>query len=267
MIEGGIDIYKIVDPLDLLPPEPPITPTFANFITLNLFRKKAEDNDLSMVRPDNNNGIGRKSMCFPIPWEAGINFYFRGFSFKIYNRGVITIQIQGADVLPGAFYDFGTIDFIPSTVQLQGNDGFDVSSFSYKSCNYLFEFSQYNEGTGNATDFVNETTTIPTIDFNSVLCRAAETGANHYMINYYSNRVNVIHIKSNGSCGNSLTNGIAKMNGVILGAERNLGTIPSGIKYSIFSENEVVTTTCDGTSFSIDFPLSTKVINLPYQKI
>jgi len=261
--EGGIDIYRIVDPLDLLPPEPPIVPTFANFITKNIYRKRDSNKDLSMVRPTGNNKGTRDSVCYPIGHEGNNNYYFRNFNFKIFNRGLIKVIIQGVDVLPGNAYDFGTINFLPETIQLPGNDGFDVTSFSYKNCNYLFEFSQYEDGTGPTTNFVNETTTVPTIDYNSNLCLATEKGVNHFMINEYRVLTQVIKIKKNGSCGNSLVGGNAKFNGVILGGGGNLGKLPSSLPYSIFVQDGQLPTTCDSSLFVID--LIGNVRNLPYQ--
>lgn len=272
--EGGIDIYRIVKPEDVLAPDPNILPTFAVFKMGDLYRKKETNTDLALVIPSDAIKAGQQKSCYPIGFFGGDNnFFFGSCSLKLFNRGTTTVAIEGQRINPGEFYDFGTLGTNVGNVRLPGNDVFDITTFSFTKCNYDFVFGDYSEGTGsNSNDFILQTTVVKTIGADGVFITATENAVEYSLQSQYI--ANTQRIKLGDSvvlgdgtiitgCGNELESGGGRIYGIILGAENNCSILQSlPFRHNIFTTTPL-NITCKNSffrqnsnaAFSLGFPI------------
>jgi hypothetical protein len=271
--EGGLDIYRIVDPLNINSPDPNIVPTFTYFNVEKIYRKRKDSSQLILCQEDPAFGsayLKDSATTFIMSQESQNNFFFRQCTLKIYNRGDINVDINGNDIAPNQFYE-ETLFSTNFNIILAGNSAFDITTYTYSKSKYDFEFSQYGDGTGVNPDFRNQTFTVPTRDFNGNLADAIQGDpstihtTNFYnLITEYRQNTKRTARKKNGNCRNAISDGGGKMAGIILGAERNIG---GGFK--IFSKNDIPNPlNCSGNRYGINdyaSPLNTKVIGMPVQ--
>ena len=253
--DGGLDIYRIVDPLNINSPDPNITPTFTKFVVKYIYRKVREESALIMASIDGYNGILTPNPTAVLPiLGASKSFNFNDVTLNIYNRGEIPADMDqsGNMVNPGDFISsqlFGNDNIF----YLPGNSGFDITTFSYKQSKYDFQFGGYDAGAGGT--FGGQTFTVPTIGFTGEYAVATPGDFNsltdeYDLITQYDNNVQIVRKNKRHNCIQGFESGIGKLEGIILGAERNIANIslPSGsIGFKIFSLNDHPSPSCDGS--------------------
>lgn len=158
--EGGLDIYRIVDPSpqNLNPYFPSITPTYTDFYFQSMYfqRGKSNYNRVYMSVDNTNGGSGNKF------WGAGgfgWDLSMSEMTLHIRNLGVVAVDIIGRRLQPGASASFfagelsdTSLTFENMTLRLEGNADFDYNTFKYTQSRYEFIFKNiklYNgQGSG-----------------------------------------------------------------------------------------------------------------------
>lgn len=220
MKEGGIDIYRIVDPGpgNLSTYTPSITPTYTdhNFQSMFFQRGRSSSSRLSMTIQ---NSGGRGGNRFWSTDSTGWNLSINEMTLSIRNFGVIPVDIAGRRLSPGSsaiFYAAELSDtsltFEFMTLRLPGNSNFDYDTFRYRESRYEFIFKNiklYNGDGGPLAGQANQEG--PTHDrslFNGTLSAGPESSVPRYYLRSYLTNVNTF-------CGSRMSvqvNGMAFAN-------------------------------------------------------
>jgi hypothetical protein len=157
MKEGGLDIYRIVDPSpsNLNPYFPSITPTYTDYNFQMMYFQRGRSP--SRIFMGISNGAGANNEFWNTEsngWNASIN----EMTLSIKNLGVIPVDISGRRIYPGAsatFFGLELSDTSPTfenmVLRLQGNANFDYTNFRYRESRYEFVFKNiklYNADAG-----------------------------------------------------------------------------------------------------------------------
>jgi len=154
MKEGGLDIYRIVDPSpsNLNYPAPAIIPSFTNFYFGEMNFQKGKHlfgNRLKLKYDDG--GSGGNEFWKPYLGE-GWNLSINGMKLRITNEGSISVDLLGRRLNPGESASFygseigtesydGVSTFNKMMLRLPGNFDFDYTTFKYRKAKYGFTFT------------------------------------------------------------------------------------------------------------------------------
>lgn len=159
MKEGGLDIYRIVDPSpqNLNPYFPSIVPTFTNLYFQRMYFQRGRGAP-SRLRMRIDNTGGANGNWFWRSGGFGWDLSMNEMTLHIRNIGVIPVEILGRRLQPGASAPFfaselsDTLTFEGMVLKLEGNANFDYDTFRYRESRYEFIFKNiklYNgQGSG-----------------------------------------------------------------------------------------------------------------------
>lgn len=155
--EGGLDIYRIVDPspTNINAYVPSITPTYTDYYFQNFYFQRGRS--ASRVYMGTSNGAGANHLFWGTEsngWNTSIN----EMSLSIKNVGVISVDIAGRRIAPGSSATFFGAElsdtsstFEGMVLRLEANYNFDYNNFRYRETKYEFTFRNiklYNADAG-----------------------------------------------------------------------------------------------------------------------
>lgn len=156
MKEGGLDIYRIVDPSpqNVNLSIPSVTPTFTDYFFQKMYFQRGRAFLRTFMGTDNDGG-GHQHWFWSTDgdgWNASIN----EMTLTIRNSGVISVDIAGRRLNPGASALFFGGELSENSVTLEnmilrlpGNINFDYDALRYRDSRYDFTFNNiklYNGG-------------------------------------------------------------------------------------------------------------------------
>jgi hypothetical protein len=145
--EGALDIYRIIDPTDIVVPGPIIIPTYATFRIQEIYYQRGgQDLFTERVKTAVKNAASNdKEECFSRASggaHGAADYQF--LKFRIQNNGVIPVSIPNTSVTlqPGADFewDASTINLDGLVLTLPGNANYDFTTGKYQYANYTMEF-------------------------------------------------------------------------------------------------------------------------------
>lgn len=157
MKEGGLDIYRIVDPspANINPYFPSITPTYTDYNFQKMYFQRGRSG--LRVKMLIANGFGDNNMFWGVDsegWDMSIN----EMTISIKNLGVIPVDIAGRRLYPNASATFFGAELSDTSdtfenllLRLEGNTNFDYNTFRYRETRYEFVFKNiklFNSGNG-----------------------------------------------------------------------------------------------------------------------
>jgi len=162
MKEGGLDIYRIVDPSpkNLNLAIPAVTPTYTDYNFNRMFFHRGRGARTFMGIQNSGGGGGNLFWSTGgVGWEMSIN----EMTLRIRNMGVVTVEILGRRLAPGAAATFygselseTSTTFENAVLRLPGNLNFDYELFRYREARYEFVFQNVKLYNGEGGFFAGE---------------------------------------------------------------------------------------------------------------
>jgi hypothetical protein len=143
--EGGLDIYRIVNPNDLAAPGVSIIPTFVKYNFQQFYFQRAInqfDRLASSVNNKNDNDNDEMFAEVGQNIQADLNYSF--LRIRIQNDGIIPIDIPNSNdvLLPGEgkLFDVQDLNLNNSSITLPGNSDLNLNNGKYETAKYSMQF-------------------------------------------------------------------------------------------------------------------------------
>lgn len=147
--EGGLEIYRIVDPspFNLNSPNPSTIPTFTRFLFADFYFQRGRENGVaSRLNLNIKNSGGGGGNRFWSHDGFGGQLSMSNLLLRIKNTGVVPVDIKGVRLGVDQSFDFNASilsdsdTFNNMVIELPGNDSFDYDLFQFTECSYEFEW-------------------------------------------------------------------------------------------------------------------------------
>jgi hypothetical protein len=141
--EGPLQIYRIIDPMDLIPQGPDIVPTYAVYNFQGIYYQRGGNGD-RIKTATKNSGNDQEEAFSQYGVGANASFNYQYLKLKITNNGSLKVSIPNTSVElePGQSAVLGSseISINNLSLKLPGNSNFDFVNGKYTVANYTFEF-------------------------------------------------------------------------------------------------------------------------------
>jgi hypothetical protein len=175
--EGGLDIYRIVNPNDLVPPGMNVIPTFAKYIFKQFyFQRDVNGVDRLSSAYNNSNGSGDDEMFAEVGNNNQATSNYQNLNIRITNNGSINVEINSKKIQPGnsEVFTASELGLNNGSITLPGNSDFDFNTGKYNTANYSMQFQN--------VVFTNTNRTPYSRDIASVVQSATENTPNYYLV-------------------------------------------------------------------------------------
>jgi len=271
--EGGLNIYRIIDPKERIPQGPTVTPTSATFRFQDFYFQRGPNNALDelgiigqKIRTGHITSSGDGDDNFFSKLIGGsphAQFGYNLLQFEITNNGNISVTIPGTSVTiqPGgsATFSMTELPLQGAILTLPGNSNFDFVTSKYLSANYTMKFKNILCKKSDGSNFLLSANNIPQerIIANTNV-PADTTPPNYYLITRYGD-VRTQWNNNSEQCSPSSSNfddavvlfpgnwtNSVKMNGALFQVPNTSG---GGYIIDMRFWDDPISTTCGASSF------------------
>lgn len=276
--EGGLSIYRIIDPSDRIPQTPQVIPTFAIFNFQDFYFQRGNNgtNRIRTAHITANDNLDDNYFSKLVGGSSHAQFGYNLLQFEITNNGNIPVAIPNTSITisPGKSATFTATELQLQGLQLKlpGNSNFDFTTSKYTRANYGMKFKNIlcKRWDGSNLPFSQHNVPQERIISNTNVL-AETTPPNYYLITRYGN-VRTQYNNSDNSCSTNSsdfdTGGLlnpsnwtnkVKMNGALFQVPNTNG---GGYIIDMRFWDNPINATCHGEPFGpIQFRIPIEVID------
>lgn len=160
--EGPLDIYRIIDPIDLSPKQLDVVPTFATYNFQSFYYQRGYNIAIAGLVPRlqtavKNSGGNDREMLFSIATGVHGSFGYAQLWLRIKNNGSIDVTIpnNGIDLAQGDTKEFlaSSLNLHNGSITLPGNSDFDFNTGKYNKSDYSMELFNIRHFKDDGTEF------------------------------------------------------------------------------------------------------------------
>ena len=247
--EGGLDIYRIIDPNSLVPPGMNIVPTFAEFHFQQFYYQRDPNGTDRLQTAYNDNEDSRRDMMFArVGSNSRASQNYQSLSIRIINNGEIQAEISPGNILypgQGLVYSANQLGLNNGIIKLPGNKNLDYTEGKYVTAAYSMQFQNvtFDGESVNYTHDINIG-----LGTNEVL--ATENSTPYYLLSYASG-MRTQYNDSSDSCDTDTSSDwiggsqskyehSVIMDGAFFDFSRSYRGGPGGIDFLLFNTRSII---------------------------